>query len=208
MCFVKETHFGFFYYSRLQEKCNAHPFPEGKFLIHFVLMTNELKKIERSAKTEIPAAKTLEKLEALRIQFLGRERGALTIILRGLGKLPEKERARIGAEANRLRKTLEGLFEKRTQELKKEEWEFVLQKERLDVTRPGFRRSRGHLHPHTIVLREAELIFGSMGFEVVDGPEAETEYYNFDALNIPREHPARDMWDTFWLRQNEIKNKK
>ncbi len=163
-------------------------------------MFDELKKIERTAQAEIPSAKTLEKLEGLRIQFLGRERGALTVILRGLAKLPEKERAGIGARANRLRETLEGLFEKRARELKKQEIESVLQKERLDVTRPGIRARRGHLHPTTIVLREAERIFGSMGFEVVDGPEAETEYYNFDALNIPRDHPSRDMWDTFWLK--------
>ena len=159
-----------------------------------------MKKIERSAKEEIPKARTLEKLEGLRIQFLGRERGALTLILRGLKRLPEKDRARIGQGANNLRKILEELFEKRGEELKKQEIESVLQKERLDVTRPGIRTGRGHLHPHTVVLRDIEQIFGSMGFEVVDGPEVETEYYNFDALNIPREHPARDMWDTFWLK--------
>jgi len=173
-------------------------------------MTDEIKKIERAAKAEIPKAKTADELQALKIQYLGRERGALTLILRGLKQLPEKDRAGVGKEANRLRDFLESLFEKRGRELETQIIESTLKKERIDVTRPGVRQKRGHLHPHTIVLREIENIFGSMGFEVAEGPEVETEYYNFDALNIPAEHPARDMWDTFWLRSNqkEIRNQK
>ncbi|MBI2639408.1 MAG: phenylalanine--tRNA ligase subunit alpha [Candidatus Sungbacteria bacterium] len=168
-------------------------------------MINEIKKIERSAKTEIPEAKTAEDLQELKIQFLGRERGALTLILRGLKQLPEKERVRVGKDANKLRGLLESLFEKRGRELEALTIESVLKTERIDVTRPGVRQKRGHLHPHTTVLDEIERIFGSMGFEVAEGPEVETEHYNFDALNIPADHPARDMWDTFWLRQNESK---
>lgn len=164
---------------------------------------DEIKKIERSAKTEVPKAKTNEELQRLKIQYLGREHGALTVILRGLKQLPEKERADIGKEANKLRNLLESLFEKRGHELEALTTESTLKTERIDVTRPGVRQKRGHLHPHTIVLDEIERIFGSMGFEVAEGPEVETEYYNFDALNIPANHPARDMWDTFWLRSNQ-----
>lgn len=166
-------------------------------------MFGEIKKIERSAKEEIPKVKTLETLEELRIKFLGRERGALTLILRGLKNLPAQKRAKLGQAANRLRGELEAMFEKGSQELKRVTQESVLARERLDVTRPGLRVPRGHLHPHTTVLREIEKIFGSMGFDTVEGPEVETEHYNFDALNIPRDHPARDMWDTFWLRSDQ-----
>ena len=161
---------------------------------------DEIKRIEHSAKEEIPKTKTPEELEGLKIKFLGRERGALTLILRGLKNLPPPERARLGEAANRFRKELETALEKRAKELKKDAFESVLAKEHLDITRPGIRLPRGHLHPHTRVMREIEKIFGSMGFDVVEGPEVETERYNFDALNIPRNHPSRDMWDTFWLR--------
>ncbi|MDO8500126.1 MAG: phenylalanine--tRNA ligase subunit alpha [bacterium] len=165
-------------------------------------MSDEIKKIERSAKEEIPKAKTLETLEELRIQFLGRERGALTLILRGLKNLPPKERAKTGEAANYLRQKIETLFEKRNAELKRDVSESVLIKEQLDVTRPGIHQPKGHLHPYTKVLREITRIFESMGFGVVEGPEVETEYYNFDALNIPANHPARNLWDTFWLKQS------
>lgn len=163
-------------------------------------MRDDIKTIEASAKDEIAKTKTLEELEELRIKFLGRERGALTLILRSLKNLPPPERARLGQAANRLRGELENIFEKRTKELKKDAFESVLTKERLDVTRPGIRPPKGHFHPHTKVLRQIENIFGSMGFDAVEGSEVETERYNFDALNIPRNHPSRDMWDTFWLK--------
>ncbi|MEK9148178.1 MAG: phenylalanine--tRNA ligase subunit alpha [Patescibacteria group bacterium] len=169
-------------------------------------MSDELKRIEKSAGDEIRAAKNLEELEKLRIQFLGRERGALTLILRRISELPLEERAKIGQRANKLRQKIEALLDGRQSALKQAVSESVLRREWLDVTRPGIRPERGHLHPITKVLREIEAIFASMGFVVAEGPEVETEYYNFDALNIPEHHPARDMWDTFWLRQNEIKN--
>src|SRR3989338_2404702 len=99
------------------------------------------------------------------------------------------------------------MFEVRFAELKKTEFDSVLKKEWLDVSRPGIRRETCHLHPMTIVRRQVEKIFGSMGFETVEGPEIETEWYNFNALNIPEGHPAKDLWDTFWLKP-EIQNSK
>lgn len=168
-------------------------------------MHDDLKRIERSAVEEIGKAENLDALEKLRIEFLGRERGALNLILRGLKNLPAKERAEVGAGANELRTKVESLLEAREKELKKSSLESALKKEWLDVTRPGKKPERGHLHPITKVIREIKSIFAAMGFDAVDGPEVETEYYNFDALNIPKNHPARDMWDTFWIKGLEAK---
>lgn len=171
-------------------------------------MLDELKKIESAAHAEIGVARTLAELEERRIQFLGRERGALTVILRRLKDLPQKERATVGAEANRLRKRIESLLAEREAELKRTTIESVLKRERLDVTRPGKKLERGHLHPITQIRRKLETIFASLGFSVVEGPEAEVEYYNFDALNLPETHPAREMQDTWWLRHPPITGRK
>ena len=173
-------------------------------------MREELKRIARSAESEIKTTPTLEELEERRIQFLGRERGALTLILRRIKDLPADQRKIIGQRANRLRGTIESLLAARAKALKQTEHETVLERERLDITRPGLRPPRGHLHPITQILREIEAIFGSMGFAVAEGPEVETEWYNFDALNIPEHHPARDLWDTLWIRnpKPEIRNPK
>ena len=171
-------------------------------------MPNDIDRIRKSAESEIRAAQNLDELETRRIQFLGRERGALTLILRGLKSLPQRERAAVGKRANDLRERIERLLAERERELKQRTRESVLERERLDVTRPGRKPERGHRHPLTKLIAEIETIFSSMGFAVVEGPEVETEHYNFDALNIPEHHPARDMWDTLWLRQSEIKNQK
>jgi phenylalanyl-tRNA synthetase alpha chain len=101
---------------------------------------------------------------------------------------------------NTLKRELEQLFSLKEEELKNKEVESKLRKEKIDITVPGYKIEKGHLHPITIVRREIEKIFRSMGFEVAEGPEVETEWYNFDALNIPAQHPARDAWDTFWLK--------
>ncbi|KKS38202.1 MAG: Phenylalanine-tRNA ligase alpha subunit [Parcubacteria group bacterium GW2011_GWA2_42_14] len=159
-----------------------------------------MQKIEKTAKNEVSGAKNLDELNDLRIKFLGRERGALTLVLRNLKNLPQEERKIIGKNANHLKILTEELFEKRGEELKKTEFDSILKKEWLDVTRPGAKIERGSLHPITLVRCEVEKIFSSMGFGVVEGPEVETEWYNFDALNIPKDHPARDLWDTFWLK--------
>lgn len=164
-------------------------------------MLEEVSRIRESFGTEIKTASNTERLERVRIAYLGRK-GALTLILRNLKDLPEEERRRIGEEANRLRREIEERLAEKRAELEKTVQESVLKREWLDVTRPGIKSVRGHLHPVTRVLREIEEIFHSMGFATADGPEVETDFYNFEALNMPPGHPARDMWDTFWLKKN------
>src|SRR3989344_3846194 len=146
-------------------------------------------------------AKTLEEV---RVKYLGRERGELTAVLRSLKDLPVEEKRKIGPEANQLRSEIELTLRKKLEELKR----LTLTPKALDLTMPGKKIPVGHLHPLTLMENKVREIFQSLNFSVVEGPEVETEYYNFDALNIPAGHPARDMWDTFWLRQNEIKNQK
>ncbi|OHA00889.1 MAG: hypothetical protein A3C12_01980 [Candidatus Sungbacteria bacterium RIFCSPHIGHO2_02_FULL_49_20] len=170
-------------------------------------MKEEFAKIKRHAESALAVAVSTELLEKFRVEYLGRK-GALSILLRQLKDLPETERRSLGVEANTLRRSLEEKFAKLAGQLKNIVSADVLKRERLDVTRPGVPALRGHLHPITQVLRQVEDIFLRLGFTVAEGPEIETEHYNFDALNIPANHPVRDMWDTFWLRQNEIKIKK
>jgi len=161
-------------------------------------MESELKKIRGAARDEIAKSANLDAVEKNRIAFLGRK-GALTAILRALKDLPPEERKTLGAEANRLRQDIEKLIIEKRGELGKTTRESILKKEWLDVTRPGPVKERGHLHPITRMRRELEDIFMSMGFQIVEGPEVELEYYNFDALNLPETHPAREMQDTWWL---------
>ncbi|MBI4225161.1 MAG: phenylalanine--tRNA ligase subunit alpha [Candidatus Sungbacteria bacterium] len=162
-------------------------------------MEKDLEKIRAHAKEAIRNAADLGFLEQIRVEYMGRK-SALTAILRGLKDLPINARKRIGQEANHLAEEIERLLSERKRELGSVIRESILAKERLDVTMPGSRIERGHQHPVTKVLAEIEGIFGSMGFETVDGPEVETDFYNFEALNMPPGHPARDMWDTFWLK--------
>lgn len=156
-----------------------------------------LKQIKKSSLKEIADAKTVEDLERLRIKHLGRK-GELTQILRGLKDLSVEERRKIGPLAQQLKKELEAKIEQRQKELVHRPLSIV---HRLDVTKPGKKISMGHIHPLSKIEEEIRQIFLSMNFSVIEGPEVETEYYNFDALNIPKDHPARDMWDTFWLKE-------
>ncbi|MDP1629348.1 MAG: phenylalanine--tRNA ligase subunit alpha [bacterium] len=140
--------------------------------------------------------KDLAVLESSRVKYLGRK-GELTAILRSLADLAGEEKRKIGQAANQLKNELENIIEQKYGELKVL---IEVGKEEFDITRPGFKTSRGALHPLTRVRMQIENIFEGMGFSVIEGPEAETEYYNFDALNSPANHPARDMVDTFWLK--------
>jgi len=159
-------------------------------------------RIEKSAFQDVSRAKTTAELENLRTKYLGRK-SELSLFLRSLKDLPQEERAKSGQLANNLRRKLEAEIEGRAQQLKSEELTRKIEQEKIDVTAPGRRVEHGHLHPLTIVRREIEDIFRSMGFDIVEGPEVETEWYNFDVLNVPADHPARDMQDTFWLKQSE-----
>ncbi len=160
-----------------------------------------LAKIEKAALQDVPRAKTPAEFENLRTKYLGRK-SELSLFLRSLKDLPPEERAKSGQLANELRRKLEIEMENRAQQLKEGELARKIEQEKIDVTAPGKRVEHGHLHPLTIVRHEIEDIFRSMGFDIVEGPEVETEWYNFDALNVPADHPAREMQDTFWLKQS------
>lgn len=167
-------------------------------------MQEELKTIRETALEEISKAKNLVQLEGLYLEYFGRKKGKLMLILRGIKDLPEKERPKIGKLANEVKKELEKAMEKRKIELSEVKLEEVAKREWIDVTQPGILLPKGHLHPITQVRREVEKIFESMGFEIAEGPEVEKEYYNFDALNIPKFHPARELMDTFWLKDGNL----
>ena len=164
-------------------------------------MTSEdeaLSDIEASALTELDHTAGIEPLDAWRVLYLGR-RGRLTAVLRGLAQLPVEERRRVGAKANLLKGRLETAYAERRRALEHARLEQVIHAERLDVTLPGPPLPRGRLHPITQTLRDVLGAFASMGFQVIEGPEVEWDYYNFEALRIPADHPARDMWDTLWI---------
>jgi phenylalanyl-tRNA synthetase alpha chain len=153
---------------------------------------------ESRSLARIASAATLEELEAVRVEILGRK-GTLTLVGKEMGKLPPEERGRIGKLLNAARQQLEAALETKKKAFDEAALRARLDSEWIDLTLPAPGARRGHLHPITRIQRELEDLFASLGFAVLDGPEAETEYYNFDALNIPPEHPARDMQDTFWL---------
>jgi phenylalanyl-tRNA synthetase alpha chain len=163
-----------------------------------------LAELRERALAELDAIGTSEELEEWRTRYLGRERGELTGILKGLGKLQAEQRKAVGQSANQVKATLEGQLEARRQALRASEREQALERERLDVTLPGRPQPRGHIHPVSQTVREMATIFGRMGFQVIEGPEVETDYYNFLALNFPPDHPARDMQDTFWIAPGAI----
>ncbi|MDN5348106.1 MAG: phenylalanyl-tRNA synthetase alpha chain [Clostridia bacterium] len=164
-------------------------------------MLADIEAMRRQALQELTAAADSLELENIRLKYLGRK-GELTRILRGMGSLPPEERPRIGQAANRAREEIEAALEAARQRLREREKEERLQKEKIDVTLPGRRRLRGHLHPLNQVLKEIKTIFLGMGFAVAEGPEVETDYYNFEALNLPKEHPARDMQDSFYITED------
>ena len=140
-------------------------------------------------------------LEALRIRYLGKK-GELTAVLRGMGKLSAEERPVIGQIANEVREAIENELTARAQEQKTAALAARLTAEKLDVTVPGTVPEIGHIHPLDRVQRDMEEIFIGMGFDIVEGPEVEYDYYNFQALNIPPDHPARDTQDTFYITDN------
>ncbi|MBI2587963.1 phenylalanine--tRNA ligase subunit alpha [Candidatus Azambacteria bacterium] len=158
-----------------------------------------IKALLKEAEARVKNAGDFAVLETLRIGYLGRK-GKLTEILRSLKELAPNERRRLGALANAAKKTLEALFEERTAQLSRHGRRL----ETLDVTRPGVKLPRGHVHPLMQAEKEIAEIFSSMGFSIVEGPELETEWYNFDALNIPKWHPARETMQTFWIKGKQL----
>ncbi|MGN1097568.1 MAG: phenylalanine--tRNA ligase subunit alpha [Clostridia bacterium] len=161
-------------------------------------MKEQLEKIRQAAAEALEAADSGEALEAVRVKFLGKK-GELTAVLRGMGGLSPEERPAIGQLANEVRAFVEGEIEKKRAVLSQKAREDKLKSEVIDVTMPGRRRGEGRLHPLTKVLDEVTDIFTGMGFSVAEGPDIELDYYNFEALNIPADHPARDTQDTFYI---------
>jgi len=163
-----------------------------------------LKTLRVEVQKGINSAQDLKSLDEVFNKYLGK-RGELTLILRSLGKLPATKRVKIGKEVNKLKDFLKIKFNQRVEEIKEKIKKETEAKDWFDITIPGKKPSLGHLHPLTLVKRRVAEIFQSMGFSVVEGPEIESEWYNFDALNIPKEHPARDLWNTFWVKEPNSK---
>jgi len=157
-------------------------------------MENKLRQLKQEALKDLAKIKDWQGLRDLEIKYLGRK-GELTKILRGLADLNEQDKKSIGKLANKIKLELRGKFN----EIKSVIANNTFKKEFIDITLPGEKIARGHLHPITQVQNELEDLFSSMGFMVLDGPELESDYYNFEALNIPAHHPARDMQDTFYI---------
>lgn len=164
-------------------------------------MATNFKILGTEAKKAIQSAKTLKELEGIFRLYLGKK-GQLTLLLKSIPKLKRTERAQIGKDVNNLKDTLTSLFKAQKEALKTENYKLQTD-DWLDITIPGKKIAQGYLHPLTQVQRKAQEIFRSMGFAVAEGPEVESEWYNFDALNMPPDHPAREMWDTFWLKQEK-----
>ncbi len=166
-------------------------------------MKQQLERIRQDALQELEAAKEQLSLENLRVKYLGKK-GELTAILKQMGKLSAEERPVIGQLANEVRSNIETFMAERAEELKTQALQHRLEQEKIDVTMPGTPCTMGHKHPLTIVLDEIKEVFIGMGFDIVDGPEVETDYYNFEALNTPKNHPARDTQDTFYINENVV----
>ena len=161
-------------------------------------MSNQNDQIRQEALEEIENAVQPRILEELKVKYIGKK-GKLTELSRTMGSLSPEERPAFGQKLNNLRKQLEEAFEKKEKEIKDRLLSERLESERIDVTIPAPAAQTGSLHPLSIVRNELIEIFVRMGFDVAEGPEVETDYYNFQALNIPQDHPARDMQDTFYV---------
>ncbi|MBQ3463919.1 MAG: phenylalanine--tRNA ligase subunit alpha [Clostridia bacterium] len=166
-------------------------------------MKQKLEEIKAAAISVLQSASDIDALEEARIKFLGKK-GELTAVLKGMGALSAEERPKIGALANEIRAQVEGQIESKKAEIAAKLEEAKLAAEVIDVTMPGKSQERGELHPLTKVMNNIKDTFIGMGFEIADGPEVELDYYNFEALNIPPNHPARDTQDTFYISDNVV----
>ncbi len=164
-------------------------------------MKEQLNAIQSAAATALSTAKDLAELETLRVKYLGKK-GELTAVMKGMGKLSPEERPIIGQIANEVRNFIESALEDKKTALETAAAAEKIANETIDVTMPGKRPCMGKKHPLTIVLDDLKDIFIGMGFSIVEGPDVETDYYNFEALNLPKDHPARDTQDTFYIDKN------
>ncbi|MDW6052815.1 phenylalanine--tRNA ligase subunit alpha [Bacillus paralicheniformis] len=166
-------------------------------------MQEELKRLEKEAVEKVEAAGSLKEVNDVRVAYLGKK-GPITEVLRGMGKLSAEERPKMGALANEVREKIAAAIAEKNARLEEEEVKRKLKEQTIDVTLPGSPVKTGERHPLTIVIEEIEDLFISMGYSVEEGPEVETDYYNFEALNLPKEHPARDMQDSFYITEDTL----
>lgn len=166
-------------------------------------MKEKLEAIKAAAVNAVKNAADEKQIEELRVAYLGKK-GELTAILKQMGGLSPEERPKMGQLVNEAKSYVEGLVSKKREEIKQKATELKLKAETIDITMPAKKRETGKLHPLNTVLDDMIDIFQSMGFDVLDGPEVETDHYNFECLNVPADHPARDMQDTFYLGENLI----
>ena len=164
-------------------------------------MKEQLEALRAQALEELNRLESPKELEDFRVRYMGKK-GSVTGLLRGMGALPAEERPIMGQMVNQLRQELEDAVSEKNTAIQSKLQKEQLIKEKIDVTMPGKKGSGGGLHPLNVVLDDIIDIFQSMGFDVIDGPEVETDYYCFQALNVPEDHPARDMQDTFYLTDN------
>ncbi|NLG05380.1 MAG: phenylalanine--tRNA ligase subunit alpha [Clostridia bacterium] len=161
-------------------------------------MNEKLNKIKEEALKQIQASDALEKLNDVRVNFLGKK-GELTSVLKSMKDVAPEDRPKVGQLVNEAREEIERVLEEAKTRMERALREEQLKIETIDVTLPAKKTELGHRHPNTIVMEEVQRIFVGMGYEVVEGPEIETDYYNFEALNIPADHPAKDEQDTFYV---------
>lgn len=166
-------------------------------------MREKLEAIKEIALKELREAKSKAELDNIRVKYLGKK-GELTQILRGMGSLSAEERPIIGKIANEVREALESFIEDASNNIKNIEKELKLKKEVIDISMPGKKQLLGKRHPLSLTIESIQDIFLSMGFSIVEGPEVELDYYNFEALNIPKNHPARGEQDTFYINDNVV----
>jgi phenylalanyl-tRNA synthetase alpha chain len=167
------------------------------------MATADLDALVDEARAAIAAAETRDALTQVRARYLGKK-GSVAQVLRGIGALAPEERGRVGAGANQAKQAIEALVEARRDELARSATDKALAEHHLDVSLPGAAAPEGRLHPITRVTRDMVAFFTSLGFSVEEGPEVETDWNNFEALNIPPDHPARDMQDTFYLENGRL----
>ncbi len=164
-------------------------------------MQEQLKEIADKALKKIESAGNFAELKVIKVHYLGKK-GEITKVLRGMGQLDPSMRPLIGSTVNEVKEQLEKALTDKEQSLKEKGRESAYVREALDVTLPGIPIRQGHPHPISLVMEEIKEIFMGMGYKIEDGPEVETDYYNFEALNIPRDHPARDMQDSFYMTED------
>ena len=164
---------------------------------------NHLKKLIELAKIDFERCKTQTELDNAKSKYIGKT-GPLTEAMRGLSKLSNEEKPKVGALINQVKQTIEALLNNRKEAIQKAEMLSQLENEYIDVTLPGLKQSEGSLHPISLTMHRIENIFHSIGFDFATGPEIEDDYHNFTALNIPESHPARAMHDTFYIDKNHV----